>query len=190
MAGYGHLVVDERHHLSPASFEKVARRAKAKFVLGLSATVARNDGHHPIIFMQCGPVRFRVDAKSQAAARRFLHRVALRRTDFAAPPGSNGERPPIQRIYAVLAANDARNALIFDDVLRSLEDKRYPLILTERKDDAQQAVPVRAQCHRTDRGNGRRAAVCRKASNGATIEPGAHYMIDPFKRIHLPRSST
>jgi len=68
---YGHLVVDECHHLSAWSFEQVARRAKAKYVAGLSATVTRKDGHHPIIFMQCGPVRYRVDAKSQAAARRW-----------------------------------------------------------------------------------------------------------------------
>ena len=138
VAGYGHLVVDECHHLSAVSFEKVARRAKAKFVLGLSATVARKDGHHPIIFMQCGPVRFRVDAKSQAAARLFLHRVVIRRTDFAAPSGSQGERPPIQPVYAALVADHARNALIFDDVLKSLEEKRSPLILTERKDHARQ----------------------------------------------------
>jgi superfamily II DNA or RNA helicase len=136
VAGYGHLVVDECHHLSAVSFEKVARRAKAKFVLGLSATVARKDGHHPIIFMQCGPVRFRVDAKSQAAARPFLHRVVLRRTDFAAPSRSEADSPPIQLLYAALAADDARNALIFDDLLKSLEEKRSPLILTERKDHA------------------------------------------------------
>ena len=69
VAHYGHLVVDECHHLSAQSFELVARRTKAKFVTGLSATVARKDGHHPIIFMQCGPVRYRVDARQQAAQR-------------------------------------------------------------------------------------------------------------------------
>jgi superfamily II DNA or RNA helicase len=63
---YGHLIVDECHRLSAPSFEQVARRAKAKFVTGLSATVTRKDGHHPIIFMQCGPVRYRVDARKQA----------------------------------------------------------------------------------------------------------------------------
>lgn len=57
VAGYGHLIVDECHHLSAASFELVARRSKAHYVAGLSATLARKDGHHPIIFMQCGPVR-------------------------------------------------------------------------------------------------------------------------------------
>ena len=66
---YGHLVVDECHHLSAVSFEAVARAAKAKYVLGLSATVTRKDGHHPIIFMQCGPIRYRVDARKQAASK-------------------------------------------------------------------------------------------------------------------------
>ena len=64
VADYGHLIVDECHHLSAHSFEQVARQAKARFVVGLSATVARKDGHHPIIFMQCGPVRHRVNAQS------------------------------------------------------------------------------------------------------------------------------
>jgi superfamily II DNA or RNA helicase len=55
VAEYGHLIVDETHHLSAQSFENVARQSRARFVLGLSATVTRKDGHHPIIFMQCGP---------------------------------------------------------------------------------------------------------------------------------------
>ncbi len=67
VTNYGHLVVDECHHLSAVSFEAVSRAAKAKYVLGLSATVTRKDGHHPIIFMQCGPIRYRVDARRQAA---------------------------------------------------------------------------------------------------------------------------
>jgi len=67
VGNYGHLIVDECHHLSAHSFEQVARRARPKFVLGLSATVTRKDGHQPIIFMQCGPIRYRVDARAQAA---------------------------------------------------------------------------------------------------------------------------
>ncbi|MDA0811487.1 MAG: DEAD/DEAH box helicase family protein [Verrucomicrobia bacterium] len=82
VADYGYLVVDECHHLSAHSFELVAKRAKAKFVTGLSATIARKDGHHPIIFMQCGPVRHRVDARQQAAERPFTHEVLVRPTGF------------------------------------------------------------------------------------------------------------
>lgn len=136
VAEYGQLIVDECHHLSAVSFEAVVRRAKAKFVLGLSATVTRKDGHHPIIFMQCGPVRFRIDARSQAAERPFGHRVVPRRTSFVLPPRLEKVRPPIQQVYAALAADEARNAMIFNDVLQALEAKRSPVILTERKDHA------------------------------------------------------
>jgi hypothetical protein len=75
IAHYGHLIVDECHHLSAHSFEQVARHANAKFITGLSATVARKDGHHPIIFMQCGPVRHRVNARQQADLRSPLRGV-------------------------------------------------------------------------------------------------------------------
>ena len=92
---YGHLIVDECHHLSAQSFEQVVRRAKAKFVTGLSATVTRKDGHHPIVFMQCGPVRHRVDARAQAAARPFTHAVHVRPTGFrpSANPGRGCAHP-------------------------------------------------------------------------------------------------
>src|SRR4029077_5744945 len=91
VADYGHLGVHECHPLSAASFELVARRSKARYVVGLSATVARKDGHHPIIFMQCGPVRYRVDAKRQAAGRPFTRQVLVRPTGFRAPivPGED-----------------------------------------------------------------------------------------------------
>jgi superfamily II DNA or RNA helicase len=132
---YGHLIVDECHHLSATSFELAARRAKACFVLGLSATVARKDGHHPIIFMQCGPVRYKVSARAQAAQRGFEHRARLRPTSFRLPPNlGDVDRPPITAIYAALAQDEARNGLIFDDVLSALEARRSPVILTERRD--------------------------------------------------------
>ena len=134
MAKYGHLVVDECHHLSAVSFEAIAREAKARYVLGLSATVARKDGHHPIIFMQCGPVRYRVDARQQAAERPFEHKVAFRQTQFRASRSMPGEPIAIQELYAQLASDEARNDLIFEDVLAALESGRSPVVITERKD--------------------------------------------------------
>jgi superfamily II DNA or RNA helicase len=76
---YGHVIVDECHHLSAQSFDRVARQAKACFVTGLSATVARKDGHHPIIFMQCGPIHYRVNAKNRRRAGRTSARVSTMR---------------------------------------------------------------------------------------------------------------
>jgi len=133
VAGYGHLVVDECHHLSARSFELAVRRAKARHVLGLSATVTRKDGHHPIIFMQCGPVRHRVDAREQAAARPFRHHVLVRPTGFrpddALDPDSRVE---FQKLYGELTRCTARNLMICDDVLAALGEGRTPLLLTER----------------------------------------------------------
>ena len=133
VADYGHLVVDECHHLSAHSFELVARRAKARYVTGLSATVARKDGHHPIIFMQCGPVRHRVDARAQAAARPFTHEVLVRSTGFL-PDGDPEEdqRREYQRLCHSLLNSEMRNRMICKDVLAATAAGRSPVILTER----------------------------------------------------------
>lgn len=133
VADYGHLVVDECHHLSARSFELVARRAKARYVVGLSATLTRKDGHHPIIFMQCGPVRYRVDARQQAAARPFTHQVIVRPTGFWAPQGGTANpRADFQQLMAAVTADEARNAMICDDVLSAASAGRSILVLTER----------------------------------------------------------
>jgi len=133
VADYGHLIVDECHHLSAHSFEEVARRTKARFVTGLSATVVRKDGHHPIIFMQCGPVRYRVDARQQAAARPFTHQVIVRPTGFRSPfPPDEDLRIEFQKLQEALAHCDSRNRMICADVLEALDSGRSPLVLTER----------------------------------------------------------
>jgi superfamily II DNA or RNA helicase len=133
VANYGHLIVDECHHLSAHSFEQVARRSRARYVLGLSATVTRKDGHHPIIFMQCGPVRYRVSAKVQAAGRPFSHSVIVRPTAFVSPRAPDPDkRVQFQTLYRELVADERRNQLICDDVLQAVRDGRSPLVLTER----------------------------------------------------------
>lgn len=135
VAEYGHLVMDECHHVSARSFELAVRRAKARFVTGLSATVTRKDGHHPIIFMQCGPVRHCVDAKSQAAARPFEHIVLVRPTAFvSAAEADRDVRIQFQRLYGELAADPDRNETICRDVMEAVREGRSPLVLTERND--------------------------------------------------------
>ena len=68
VAEYGQVIVDECHHISAFTFEQVMRQVKAKYVLGLTATPTRKDGHHPIIYMQCGPVRFSMSARTNSTA--------------------------------------------------------------------------------------------------------------------------
>lgn len=132
-ANYGHLIVDECHHLSAHSFELVARRAKARYVLGLSATVTRKDGHHPIIFMQCGPVRYRADAKRQAESHPFQHHVIVRPTGFRSSPLDEPDaRKEFHFLYEQLVADESRNAIICRDVLDAVNTGRSPVVLTER----------------------------------------------------------
>jgi len=133
VGGYGQLIIDECHHLPAHSFELVARRAKARFFVGLSATVGRKDGHHPIIFMQCGPVRHRVDAKQQAATRPFSHHVFVRPTGFRQLGLSQPDmRLEFHQLYEELHHDERRNQMICADVLGTLREGRSPLVLTER----------------------------------------------------------
>jgi len=132
VADYGQVIVDECHHLSAFSFEQVLKQVRARYVLGLTATPVRRDGHHPIITMQCGPIRYRTDARSQAEARPFDHRVVVRGTAFTMPVAD--AEPRIQTIYSALAADPERNALIVADVLAAVAAGRSPLVLTERTD--------------------------------------------------------
>jgi superfamily II DNA or RNA helicase/very-short-patch-repair endonuclease len=135
VGNYGHLIVDECHHLSAQSFEQVARQAKAKFVTGLSATVMRKDGHHPIIFMQCGPVRYRANSKERVAAHPFKHTVMVRPTDFRPlRPANPNVRQQFHELYEELIADEERNQLICHDVIQTLREGRSPLVLTERNE--------------------------------------------------------
>jgi len=118
VAKYGQIIVDECHHLSAFSFEQVLRQAKAKYVLGLTATPMRKDGHHPIILMQCGPIRYRVNARDQAASRPFEHVVIPRFTNFRMP--AQEQKPEIHEIYAALTHDKARNDMIFKDLLEAI----------------------------------------------------------------------
>ena len=134
VAEYGHVIVDECHHLSAFSFEQVLRKVKAKYVLGLTATPTRKDGHDPIIFMQCGPVRFKVDARKHAALQPFEHVVRPRATAFQLPPESASL--PIHDIYRLLVENERRNAQILEDIIAAVNDGRSPIVLTGRKTHA------------------------------------------------------
>lgn len=134
---YGMIIVDECHHVAAFTFEKVLKAAKAKYVYGLSATPVRKDGHHPIIFMQCGPIRYLVDAKSQADKRTFSHFIIPRFTRTRAPAGSG-----IQELYAAIVKNENRNASLVEDAVRLVREGRSPILLTERKEHAAQLATL------------------------------------------------
>jgi superfamily II DNA or RNA helicase len=129
---YGMVIVDECHHISAFSFEKVLKSTNAKYVYGLTATPTRKDGHHPIIFMQCGEIRYRDDARKQAEKRPFEHYVIPRFTSFRVPLGREEKDVTIHELYAKITENSLRNELIIADVVRNHEKGRNCIVLTER----------------------------------------------------------
>ncbi len=132
---YGHLIVDECHHLPAFSFEQVARQSKPQFITGLTATLTRKDGHHPIILMRCGPVRYRVDAKAAAELRPFEHTVFVRPTAFSPiKPANEDTRLQFNDLYDELIRDDDRNQLICNEVIYAIQSGRSPLVLTERNE--------------------------------------------------------
>lgn len=134
--GYGQVIVDECHAVSAPSFEKVLKACSAKYVLGLSATVVRKDGHHPIVEMQCGPVRYRVDAKTMDTFTAFQHVVRVRPTSFVPRTTeleNEGKIKFADMVQEVLS-DDGRNAQIVTDVLETVAEGRSPVVLSERRE--------------------------------------------------------
>ena len=123
--GYGQIIVDECHHLSAFSFESVLKQAKGRYVVGLTATPVRRDGHHPIIFMQCGPVRHSADRSETSPEQLEVWPKHLSPPDI--PSGS-----AIQEVFRLLANDPERNRRISRDVMAAYREGRKILVLTER----------------------------------------------------------
>jgi superfamily II DNA or RNA helicase len=132
VAEYGQLIIDECHHISSVSFESVIKQAKARYVLGLTATPVRKDGDHPIFMMQCGPIVFKDTRKLQERHPGVVHVVIPRETGFETALPDVKEN--YHELCTALAADEARNNLIVDDILKVLAEKRTPLAITERID--------------------------------------------------------
>lgn len=132
---YGQVIVDECHHISAPQYEMLLSEVHAKYVLGVTATPQRQDGHQPIIFMQAGPIRYHVKGNSGA---QFEQRVVVRQIVDQPPQGliQGDTRPHIADIYRWLMDNEMRNKLIVADVAEQVAQNRHPLVLTERREHA------------------------------------------------------
>ncbi len=126
---YGMVIVDECHHVSSITFENVLKNIKAHTVYGLTATPIRKDGQQPIIFMQCGPIRFSADAKSQIAKQSFDRYLIPRFTSYRS---ITEDRQTITAMYQSLSEDTVRNNLIVNDICKVVDSGRTPIILTNR----------------------------------------------------------
>lgn len=126
---YGMVIVDECHHAPAVNFERVLREVNARYVYGLTATPIRKDGHQPIIFMQCGEIRYTADTKSQQSKQSFRRLLIPRFTSYRNLKADGGN---YAQVIDELIENEARNKLILDDVASNLSEGRTPIILTAR----------------------------------------------------------
>ena len=126
---YGVVIVDECHHAPAVNFERVLREVNARYVYGLTATPIRKDGHQPIIFMQCGEIRYTSDAKAQLSKQSFRRLLIPR---FTSHRNLNADDSNYAQILDELTENESRNKLILDDVAANLAEGRTPIILTAR----------------------------------------------------------
>ena len=126
---YGMVIVDECHHAPAVNFEKILREVNANYVYGLTATPIRKDGHQPIIFMQCGEIRYSSDSKEQQSNQLFQRLLIPR---FTSHRLLNTDGNNYSQVIDGLVEDNARNKLILDDVSSNLAEGRSPLVLTAR----------------------------------------------------------
>lgn len=125
---YGHVIVDECHHLSAFSFEAILKRARARYVLGLTATPIRRDGQQPIIFMQCGPIRH--TAARPDGALQTLEVIPHHLTTRIKLPAD----ARIQDVFRHVAQDAGRTASIATEASNAFQQGHKVLVLTERTD--------------------------------------------------------
>lgn len=133
---YGHVIVDECHHVSAPRFEMVLNEVRAKYVLGLTATPERQDGHQKIIFMTAGPIRHKVKSSHDEKFEQqvIVHQIYDTSSSVLTSPK---ERPKISDAYRWIMENDSRTQRLIDDVLASVHKNKHPIILTERREHAE-----------------------------------------------------
>ena len=129
-APYGQIIIDECHHIPAVTFESILKRSSARFILGLTATPYRKDGHQKILFMQCGPVRHEIKTASDHL---ISKRVIVRETGLKLSENL-GHRPPIHLVWDQLTADVGRLKLIAKDVVESTKSSRFPLVISDRKE--------------------------------------------------------
>ena len=124
---YGMVIIDECHHVSAVNYERILKETTAARVYGVTATPFRKDGHHPIMFMQCGPIRYTADTHSQMSNQHFTRLLIPRFTPFRDMTDDNASYP---EIIKQLAEDEFRNQLIVKDVCAALKKGRSPIVLT------------------------------------------------------------
>jgi superfamily II DNA or RNA helicase len=155
VTGYGHVVVDECHHIPAAAFEYAVKQIPARNWLGLTATPYRRDKLDDLIGLQLGSFRHTITHGPRTAARSHEHSGHVEdRLDVVVPQAEAAVRPQpvlevhqtgfryqgdvepsapggIATIYRHLVADQARTAQVVADITTALERGRHCLVLTQ-----------------------------------------------------------
>ena len=131
---YELVIYDECHYGAAPKLELVMKRARARRVYGLSATPKRSDRLENIIFMHCGPIRYKIDPKKQATEQGFKRILRPRFTHMRLP--SIEPRTSYNQVVDLLCAHSARNELIIADAVKAVHANRTPLVISQRKEHA------------------------------------------------------
>ena len=133
LSKYEQIIADECHHIAAFTFELILKNSPARYILGLTATPYRKDGHQAIIYMQSGPVRYEMSGEE---IKFNSKRVIVRNSDFKLPD-EVGPQPPVHQVWNHLINDKERLQLVSDDIIENLDEARIPLVLSERKEHLQ-----------------------------------------------------
>ncbi|MDH4468570.1 MAG: DEAD/DEAH box helicase family protein [Bacteriovoracaceae bacterium] len=127
---YGQIIIDECHHIPAVTFESILKRSPARFILGLTATPYRKDGHQKIMFMQCGPIRHEIKTAGDPL---IVKKVIVKETCLKLPE-ILGPQPAIHLVWDQLIKDAERLKLIAKDVVDCISESRFPLVISDRKE--------------------------------------------------------
>lgn len=129
LSNYGQIIIDECHHVAAFTFEKIMKAAKAKYILGLTATPNRKDKYDKIITMQCGPIVHKAVSKI-INEKKVAHMLIPRSNEIQSDKDLSMLK--LTELYDEIINDNSRNELIINDIIEAFKLGSTPLILTER----------------------------------------------------------
>lgn len=128
---YGMIIIDECHHTAAYTFEQAINTGNAKYVYGISATPERENGHTPIIKMQCGDIRYKVDSLTFNKKLNIPMKVIAKksRLNFT---NQNIDNYELNEINDLIAKDIIRSENIIKDIKKEYDNGKNILVLTER----------------------------------------------------------
>ena len=128
---YGMIIIDECHHTAAYTFEQAINTGNAKYVYGISATPERENGHTPIIKMQCGDIRYKVDSLKFNKELNIPMKVIVKKSHLNFTD-QNIDNYELNEINDLIAKDVLRSEKIIKDIKEEYKNGKNILVLTER----------------------------------------------------------